>query len=791
MLSFTNPSMVCNLIALALAAGLMIFSRGGRKNGTLTGRVFSAMLWDTLAVIVLGGLETVAKLVEDPIPNELAIAAHSLLVLTVTAFFGLLVCYLLCKDGREAYVRKRRKILFLPLACTGMMLILNIGTGWFFNRSSPLVYLTQGDVYLLLFLPLIPWYGMIIHLLWRTRRVLLAVLLALTGMRLYFEFILGNISLTPLALTLALVMTYLLLARRSLLFEVGCVLTLLFLMMILLFGNLVTTSSFSSSLKAEKEVNGKAVRQIVKILDEYPALAWLLDYWEIHPELVTPGYVEALYANETEYQALTGRLDGQYIGLLTREEVEALTPEEQQAFANICYSTLKAEFRFLKREYDLNTLFLISIDPEGSDPVQLMSGDEPFGGSYLLAARVRLRNLEKTWQNFEAASSQSSFQNWIWLRYSPTDLFGFYEEIHPEGANRIYRVCNTILASEIYEDLSFASVFRSQAILLSILIAVIILVMLYLLILQPLRQVDKSVAGYQESKDAEKVQREVSAIRSRNEIGVFAHHFADLTVDMDRYTHQLVEMAENQERLAGEMRLAATIQRNALSVDFPDDPAFTLFACMTPARDVGGDFYDFFRIDEDHLALVIADVSGKGIPAALFMMSVRTIINDRAMMGGTPAEILTAVNDQLRKRNSKNSLFVTVWLGILDLRTGRMVCANAGHEYPFLRDGGEGFRMIEDPHGLVIGGLKGIRYENYEMQLPPGGAVFVYTDGIPEAADAWENFYGMERLQETMKKIPPEKSPEEILDIVQESVKAFTKGAEQFDDLTMLCLVYH
>ena len=193
-------------------------------------------------------------------------------------------------------------------------------------------------------------------------------------------------------------------------------------------------------------------------------------------------------------------------------------------------------------------------------------------------------------------------------------------------------------------------------------------------------------------------------------------------------------------------------------------------------------------MDDDHLALVIADVSDKGVPAALFMMSAKIIINYRAHMGGTPSEILAAANAQLLVNND-SKMFVTVWLGILELSTGRLCCANAGHEYPILRGQDGAYRVFKDKHGMVVGAIKIAKYHDYELRLAPSDAVFVYTDGAPEANNGAGEFYGMERLEATLNRIG-DAGPREILEGVRDDIAAFSDGANQFDDLTMLCVVY-
>ncbi len=259
---------------------------------------------------------------------------------------------------------------------------------------------------------------------------------------------------------------------------------------------------------------------------------------------------------------------------------------------------------------------------------------------------------------------------------------------------------------------------------------------------------------------------------------------------MERFTGEIIKLTGEQERVAAELDLATKIQSGSLPNDFPafpDRKEFDLYASMTPAKEVGGDFYDFFLIDDDHLVLVIADVSGKGVPAALFMMSSMILLRDRALMGGTPSEILEFVNERICEKNPLE-MFVTVWLGILEISTGKLSCANAGHEIPEIKHGDE-FGLFKDKHGFVLGGMSGIKYRTYDIQLEKGDAVFVYTDGVAEATNASNELFGTARLSESLNTLP-DGSPEKLITTVKKAVDDFVNGAPQFDDLTMLCLKY-
>ena len=280
-------------------------------------------------------------------------------------------------------------------------------------------------------------------------------------------------------------------------------------------------------------------------------------------------------------------------------------------------------------------------------------------------------------------------------------------------------------------------------------------------------------------------------IQSNDEIGDLGREIRSMQNRIVDYTEHLAQITAERERAETEMQMAERIQLSMLPCNFPafpDRTEFNLYASMDPARVVGGDFYDFFMVDDNHLALLIADVSDKGVPAALFMMACKLLINYRSCEGGTPAEILTAVNERICS-DSKTEMFVTVWLGILEVDTGRLICTNAGHEYPAIRGEDGIFRLLHDKHGLVIGGMKDAKYRDYELELAPGDAIFVYTDGVTDANSPEGEFYGTGRMLDALNRVSGE-PPEGILNGVKADIAAFVRDADPFDDLTMLCLEY-
>lgn len=280
-------------------------------------------------------------------------------------------------------------------------------------------------------------------------------------------------------------------------------------------------------------------------------------------------------------------------------------------------------------------------------------------------------------------------------------------------------------------------------------------------------------------------------IKTDNEIGELADSFERMYAEVKNYISRLSAVTAEKERIGAELDVATRIQASMLPCifpAFPDRDEFEVYATMNPAKEVGGDFYDFFMVDEDNLAIVVADVSGKGIPAALFMVIGKTLIKDHTTSGKDLGKVFTEVNELLCESNSEE-LFITAFVGVLNLKTGKFRYVNAGHEIPFIAKKNGVFKPYKIPAAFVLAGMKGIRYKSGEMQLEPGDKLFQYTDGVTEATDKDNQLFGKERLEKTLSKLS-DKTPTEILEGVKADIDAFVGDAPQFDDITMLCLEY-
>ena len=303
-------------------------------------------------------------------------------------------------------------------------------------------------------------------------------------------------------------------------------------------------------------------------------------------------------------------------------------------------------------------------------------------------------------------------------------------------------------------------------------------------VVQPLQILQKDVQMISEGN----LEHRAKIIQD-DEIGELANAFNNMSASLQEYIKNLSSVMAEKERIGAELNVATQIQADMLPSIFPAFPEreeFDIYATMQPAKEVGGDFYDFFLIDDDHLAVVIADVSGKGVPAALFMVIAKTLLKNRAQMGDSPAKVLEVVNNQLCE-NNKAEMFVTVWFGVMQISTGKIVAANAGHEKPIIRKADGEFEIFKDKHGFVMGGMEGMKYKEYEFEIEKGGCLFVYTDGVPEATSSNSELFGMERLVQVLNEEKDAPLPD-ILKSVKGSIDKFVKDAPQFDDITMLAL---
>ena len=326
-----------------------------------------------------------------------------------------------------------------------------------------------------------------------------------------------------------------------------------------------------------------------------------------------------------------------------------------------------------------------------------------------------------------------------------------------------------------------------SVVLLGVVISVLSILFVNLAIIRPLGKVSREATRF--SKDSTNA-NSIGKISRFAVIQNLANSIDSMETETIENIKSLTSITAEREKIGAELSIATSIQQDSLpKVEnaFPNRKDFEIYASMNPAKEVGGDFYNFFLIDDDHLGLIIADVSGKGVPAALFMMVSNIVISDRARMVADPAKVIEYANQNIYEHN-QTGMFVTVWLGILEISTGTLVSVNAGHEDPIIyRKKSNMFVENKEKHGFVVGGMGGLKYENQYTKLQKGDKIFVYTDGLSEAMDKDHNMFGIPRAVKTLNEHRNE-SPKELLSCVTDAVKEFVGDEPQSDDLTMMCV---
>lgn len=565
-------------------------------------------------------------------------------------------------------------------------------------------------------------------------------------------------------------------------------------------------------LIAQGDYAKETASDAISAIQEYPSWRWLLKYWYEHIDKLDAEY-DVGYTVESRTKEKSKLLAERHPDFLlkyaTVAEIEALPEEDQKLYAEIAYAWIINRFDEIKRNLQADYVYCAIYDKEGGEhPFETLcflitaADENDTRGTkneevFLLGHTVEVTTdtLLKAMHNLAASQEGSKGE------YDYSGDYGDYYLFLDTFDNHVAVVAASYSNSELQEVIR-RNVWTNTgyALLYEFVLLQIIMVQLYLYGIRPLKNITENIRLYGETKDSATVNNNLKenlkglkaiAIR-QNEIGQLAEDFMDLTQEVDHYVDEIEMITANNQRIQTELSLASEIQKSILPGKFPMFPErkeFDLYASMKPARDVAGDFYDFFLIDEDHLALVIADVSGKGIPAALLMMVATVLVRNNAKMNVSPSAALAATNEALRAHNDQE-MFVTVWIGILEISTGKLTCSNAGHEYPVLIHPDGSVELIHDRHGMVLGGMSGVKYPEYELQLKPGSRLFVYTDGITEANNTDHQMFAEERLLRTLNDCA-DQHPEAIIEEVTASIKAFTGTEEQFDDMTMVCMEYN
>ena len=548
------------------------------------------------------------------------------------------------------------------------------------------------------------------------------------------------------------------------------------------------------NVKAQVEnLASQTAREVTLAVREYPAYEWLLRYWYENADTLDIEYDAEYWRNvitKEKCRVFSERHPDLQLDYLMEEEIRALSDEDQKLYAEIAYSWFITRINQIKRANKIDFLFCVVVrDPYDRQFFLFSAADEgakrgtDYEEVYTIGTTVTVSETQQeamkqaVLKDAHLGDAGKYFDYYAYMGTLKDDylLLGMTYNISD--------IRSTVDQNTLKEV--------SYAVFHQIFLSLLWLIAIYLFVIKPLKDIQKSIRFYIETKDTETTVKDLTRVRSRNELGQLANDVRDMAIEMSDYTNEIKNITAEQERIGTELSVATRIQAAMLPHVFPPFPQrheIDIYASMDPAKEVGGDFYDFFFVDEDHLCVIMADVSGKGVPAALFMMASKIILQSVAMLGRSVSEVLALTNEAICSNNQED-MFVTVWIGMIEVSTGKLVCSNAGHEYPTIKDADGDFRIYKDKHGLVIGALDGMKYTEYELQLEPGAKIFVYTDGVPEATNADGEMFGMERTIDALNEVK-DKDPESVLKNIRRRVDEFTAGAEQFDDLTMLCLEY-
>ena len=483
-----------------------------------------------------------------------------------------------------------------------------------------------------------------------------------------------------------------------------------------------------------------------------------------------------LDADELDRYYETGEMDERYY--------------EIQSFISDLVASNDVEYLYVVRPHGVGVTFLFDSDMETGESGEYEDGGYCALGTYVDLVGGFADNLDRLLAGLDVEPIVQRDASYGWLMTAMTPV------LHEDGT----------MAGYVMADISMNDVMNTRQTFLITLVgllaavaAVFLVTFLFILrrmVLHPIDLLTQATGDFIQSNEEELAAGtatvNVPPIRTGDEVELLANSFRKMEEDMISYIREFMKATAEKERIGAELNVATQIQADMLPRIFPAFPErqeFEVYATMNPAKEVGGDFYDFFLVDDDHLAVVIADVSGKGVPAALFMVIAKTLIKNHAQNRETPGEVFTQTNAQLCEGNDAG-LFVTAWMGVLEISTGKFVYVNAGHNPPLLKRAGGQYEWLKSRPGFVLAGMEGIRYRENTLELMPGDTLYLYTDGVTEATSSAQELYGEERLQAALNEAS-ELPVSQLLPRIKNCIDTFVGDAEQFDDITMLGLQYH
>lgn len=500
----------------------------------------------------------------------------------------------------------------------------------------------------------------------------------------------------------------------------------------------------------------------------------------------TVGYFVFADALQEQYTEITGGI-AEYVAIGI--DAERLDTYLETKTADDEYSANREQLQHTADAEDCSVIYVAKVHTDSREReyiyniVSKTSGFTPYGIGDRDTASEEILNAYDS-----IVKGESELHNFMYARK------GYTTSVYPikDGGGNVVAIVGVVKNMELLNKAK--TNYIVQVLLIEAAIAVVSGVIWTIhmrrRIVMPIRQLNDASLGmvdHLEDGTAPEI-----LVKNNDEIKDLADSFSKMYHEIGEYIAKLETVTAEKERIGAELDVAAKIQTSMLPCIFPPFPnrdEFDIYATMDPAKEVGGDFYDFFMVDEYHLAFVVADVSGKGVPAALFMVIGKTLIKDHTGTHDDLGEVFTEVNNILCASNSEE-MFITAFEGVLNLKTGELRYVNAGHEMPFICRKNGVYEPFKVKAGFVLAGMEGIRYRSGSVQLQPGDRIFQYSDGVPEAMNGKNEQYGMGRLEKVLAQ-NSEKTPAELLPAIKADLDAFVGEAEQFDDITMLCIEFN
>lgn len=565
-----------------------------------------------------------------------------------------------------------------------------------------------------------------------------------------------------------------------------CVLILIFVIN----GLLVYRFSINQKILYYRQTAEYSAADLAEIMEELLPINWILNYWNEHPDAPSRAESTDLDDYKDVYDQMEEKYGFEWDVSLTASDIQSMSPEVQEALSKYYYEDIRQFSSYIKEEAKVVMKGPIIAGGRKGEPLRAyFSGLEEHAfapGEVLNIPKVQMQQI---WSNMELPTIQIMAKSG---RREKT-INGECCRIITGDADLMGLVIVGV-DEDILKMQSTGAILHMIGIdlVISALLGIVLMQILYFLILRPVSRIQKGLHVYVENGDTGEVVKTMSQIRTRNEVGSLAGDIGNMVQVIETHVRARQQLEDEQEKMAAELANAASIQAAMLPKVFPDrsrDPRLELYASMAPAREVGGDLYDFFPVDQDTLALVIADVSGKGIPAALFMMEAKTLVREITNPGIPVDKILERVNHRLCAFNEEQQ-FITTWMMIVNLTTGKAFEVNAGHTKPALCRCRKNYELVKNMHDLPLGIRDNLSFTVHEWQLEAGDRIFVYTDGINEAENESGEQFGTDRMLAALNE-KCEASQNETLAFVSDSVRAFAGATPQADDMTMLGMTFY